>query len=84
MHVVLRNALLTCQSAADARHLTITTALHAGHHLIWADPARIGRFLNLLQNAIKFNVDAGSITIRSSNTEQDTLEIAVTTAARGD
>ncbi|MBT4511155.1 MAG: HAMP domain-containing protein [Chloroflexi bacterium] len=53
-------------SQPDERKLELKTQIHPGTPLVWIDPDRIQQVLiNLLDNAIKYSHDGGSVTIEA-------------------
>ena len=76
-HASLRNLVTMLTTQIDEKRLTLSLALHAKRHHIWADAGRFQQvLLNLLSNAIKFTPDGGTIALRTAN-ENGTLKIEV-------
>jgi signal transduction histidine kinase/ActR/RegA family two-component response regulator len=67
----------TLRPAADAKHLTITTALDTALGPIAVDPDRLQQIVwNLVSNAIKFTAAGGHVEIRLDS-DEDELRITV-------
>jgi len=70
-HRLIRTAAQIAQNDMVEKQIEFVIDLHARAHHVWADPVRIQQvFWNLLNNAVKFTPNEGSITIRSSNDEK--------------
>jgi PAS domain S-box-containing protein len=62
--IIVDQALEAVRSAAEAKHVTITTQIDPVPDTLKGDPARLQQILwNLLSNAIKFTARGGAITI---------------------
>jgi PAS domain S-box-containing protein len=67
-HAALRNTVATFRSELDAKGLSVTLALSAGDHHVWADPGRLQQvLLNLMSNAVKFTPAGGAIDLRTAD-----------------
>ena len=76
-HAVLRNVASMFQAEIEDKGISLTQALRARQHHVWADPGRFQQIvLNLMSNAVKFTPEEGSITLRTSN-ESGTVKIEV-------
>lgn len=69
LHELVQHAIDTCYHRKEGvRPLYIATHLDAASHLVHAEASRLTQILwNLLNNAIKFSRDHGTITITSRN-----------------
>ena len=82
-HNLIRSALQLVQKEIDDKGLDLNTSLRAKRHDLWADPTRLHQVLeNLLQNAVKFTPEGGTITVRTSN-DGDRLKIEITDTGIG-
>ncbi len=82
----LRDAVEMALPAARRKNLTLTAELDSEDWLLRADPFRIKQVVsNLLNNAIKFTPDGGSITVSLTRSAADRAvhEVAVTDTGRG-
>ena len=68
VHACLQATLEICQAEIDAKCLEVSLNLNAFLHGVWADPTRLRQvFWNLLNNAVKFTLPHGQITVRTCN-----------------
>jgi PAS domain S-box-containing protein len=69
LHLILRSAIDICQREASAK---LTAELGAARHTVRGDGTRLQQvFWNLINNAIKFTPQQGTITVRTSNADDD-------------
>jgi signal transduction histidine kinase len=77
-HELLRRASEISLDTAIVKDLTVRFDLGALEHRIYADPARLEQvFWNLINNAVKFTVRPGQITLRSSNPQTNWIRLEV-------
>ena len=77
-HDVIQNVVEICRPEAQARNLKVRLNLRAGAHHVSGDAAKFQQIVwNLLKNAIKFTADNGEVTISTTNSETQLLEISV-------
>jgi len=70
VHEVLRHSIAVCASRRDEKDVMVELHLDATRHHVQADPARMQQiFSNLVQNAVKFMPDGGTLTARTANEE---------------
>ena len=82
-HAVIRNVVAMFEDGIDDKALSVTVALRAKDHHVWADPGRFQQvLLNLMSNAVKFTPREGSIAWRSSNANS-ALKIEITDTGVG-
>jgi two-component system, chemotaxis family, CheB/CheR fusion protein len=63
---ILAHALETSRARADGKDLSFVIDLCSDDHRVWADaPRLIQVFWNLLNNAVKFTPDGGTVSVRS-------------------
>ncbi|MEA2339599.1 MAG: hypothetical protein QOE82_3606, partial [Thermoanaerobaculia bacterium] len=81
--VVVMKAVDGVNTTADAKQITITTALTPGLGAIVADPTRIQQVIwNLLTNAMKFTPRGGSVQVTARRTASQ-VQISVTDSGEG-
>ena len=75
---MIQNVVEICRPEAQARNLKVRLNLRAGAHHVSGDAAKFQQIVwNLLKNAIKFTADNGEVTISTTNSETQLLEISV-------
>ncbi|HEX3131517.1 MAG TPA: ATP-binding protein [Thermoanaerobaculia bacterium] len=71
---VLAHALRASRPEIASKGLRLETDLHPGSLLAWADAPRLTQvFWNLLNNAVKFTPETGTITVRSRPAGRETV-----------
>ncbi|HVF59136.1 MAG TPA: ATP-binding protein [Thermoanaerobaculia bacterium] len=85
LHEVIEQAVQTScagELATGRRHIEVDLAA-AGHHL-WGDSPRLTQvFWNLLNNAVKFTPEGGTITVRTRNDSPDRAVVEITDTGMG-
>lgn len=77
-HVLIRDVISGCGPEAKAKNINIEVHLDAGSIHIDADPVRMKQALgNVLGNAIKFTMPAGSIVVSSQDSDDNHLRVQV-------
>jgi two-component system phosphate regulon sensor histidine kinase PhoR len=75
LNALVSDVLTALASRADARAVTLKNEV-AAHTIVFADARRLEQMLaNLVHNAIKFNREKGSVTIRHERTERDRISV---------
>ncbi|MFC1621688.1 ATP-binding protein [Candidatus Omnitrophota bacterium] len=73
---VIKESCLLVKDNIEKRNLKLNFNLADGDKITWFDPGRIGQVLNnLISNAIKFNMENGSIDISSSREKLSGKEV---------
>ena len=67
---ILGHALATSRPRADGQGLSFVVDLSPDDHRVWADAPRLTQvFWNLLNNAVKFTPEGGTVSVRSKREE---------------
>jgi signal transduction histidine kinase len=78
LHEGLTQALDICAKDILAKNIQVTKELTARRHLVLADSARLQQVLwNVIKNAVKFNSEGGSLTVRTDDTPEGRIRIEV-------
>ena len=78
VHELLQHATNTVRHDIEDRNIKLSIALEASQHKLIVDESRLQQvFWNLLRNACKFTPENGAISVRSYNSNADTLTIEV-------
>ncbi len=83
---LMEQAVAMMRPTAQAKQITLAVVLDFGIPLVYADPDRIlEALINLLDNAIKFTGEEGSVIVNASMTENDPnmVYVSVTDTGRG-
>ena len=69
---LVADAFSTCRTNATAKNITLRSDVAPGLPFVWADPARVRQILtNLIDNAIKFTPESGTITVEGRLMAED-------------
>ena len=78
VHELLRHAVQICVSAATHKQLKVVQEFHATVSTVRADSGRLLQVIwNLIQNAVKFTPDHGSIEVRTSDGKENCIRIEI-------
>ncbi|HEV7375650.1 MAG TPA: ATP-binding protein [Pyrinomonadaceae bacterium] len=78
LYGLVNDVLTALASRAKERHVTLKNEV-AAQAIVYADARRLEQMLtNLVHNAIKFNRENGSVTIRHERTERDRISVTDT------
>ena len=83
---LMQQAVAMMRPTAQSKQITLQASLESPIPLVYADPDRVLEVLmNLLDNAIKFTGEEGSVTVNASMTENDpnAVYVSVTDTGRG-
>ena len=69
---LVADAFSTCRTNATAKNISLRSDVAPGLPFVWADPARVRQILtNLIDNAIKFTPESGTITVEGRLMAED-------------
>jgi signal transduction histidine kinase len=78
LNLLVRDIIRTMQATADKANVKLISEIAPGIPYLSADPQRLMQvLLNLVSNAIKFNVENGTVKIRAEYQPDDGLKIKV-------
>jgi len=78
IHRAIERAMETCRSDMYGKCQQVNLELNATRPVVHADAARIQQVLwNLLKNAVKFTPESGRITVRTSDTDDGRIRVAI-------
>jgi PAS domain S-box-containing protein len=81
---VSSDVLSTCRTNAAAKNLSLRADFAANLPLVWADPARARQILtNLIDNAVKFTPDRGTISVKAKFFGEDHDFVSVSVSDSG-
>ncbi len=82
---LMRDCVALTRTSADARHISIHEAISTGPVVsVVADPLRLKQvMINLLTNAVKYNLDKGRIDVTCSERGTDVIRISVADTGLG-
>src|SRR5690348_13040110 len=84
VHEILRRAYEICRDDIERKSLEMKFELNADDVHVEGDPARLQQiFWNLIKNSVKFTPGKGRITIATSNSGRQEIEIRVTDTGMG-
>ena len=81
LHLIVRSAIDICQREASAK---LSVDLAASRHIVRGDSTRLQQvFWNLINNAIKFTPEEGTIAVRSRNADAGRIAVEVSDTGGG-
>jgi len=85
LHEVVEHAILTsCAGELATGRRQIEVDLAAEGHFLWGDSPRLTQvFWNLLNNAVKFTPEGGTITVRTRDESPDQVAVEITDTGMG-
>jgi PAS domain S-box-containing protein len=84
VHEALTETIAILQESISAKHLQLRTSLAAQECWIWGDSTRIRQvFWNLLNNAVKFTPDGGSISVETTNRHAGEIHVEISDTGIG-
>jgi signal transduction histidine kinase/CheY-like chemotaxis protein len=84
VHEILRCAYEICRGDIEMKSIETRFELNADEVYVEGDPARLQQiFWNLIKNSVKFTPAGGCITISTSNSRSDEIEVRVTDTGIG-
>jgi signal transduction histidine kinase len=84
LQAIVQEAMETVSAVAAANHLKLCSQLQTDAPPVYADPVRLRQvFLNLLNNAIKFTPDQGTVTVRTETSAHHPKHMLASVADTG-
>ena len=83
-HALIEQSIEICRHDAHEAGVQIVNDFQARNHLVMADPTRFQQVVwNLLQNAVKYTEQGGTIQVATSDASKDRLVVSVIDDGRG-
>lgn len=84
LHATIRSVVHTCGMEISRKRIRISVEVLATRHHVHGDAVRLQQALwNLLNNAVKFTPEDGTVTIRTENLSPEEIQVSVCDTGRG-